>query len=292
MSCVPGRREQDTPALLGTALADRRPSGRWSTAARCTSEGGSPPPGTRQWAVGDAQQKTGLLSSVPPVPVTGLRLGGQAGRFRPAGWQAGFGSPARTVWFQVPATPPKDPRARGRERRGTRSGWSSLLPLPELSPCVGIREQRRSVSVGSRRRAHRTFGSDQFFASRSARPAGRLRATSGSPSGARCRVTGGTGGAPGVLREVLTRRAGRSRSGLDCPNRDPKGRRRASSEPDPAAQRGRILRDEVPPCGTDRQNVAFGLRDGDRTGTAKEKHARKGSATGTEEDPKAEPQER
>jgi hypothetical protein len=226
-SRVPGRCEQETPALLGNALADRRPSGRRSTAARCTFDGGSPPPETRQWVVGDAQQKTGLLSPVPSVPVAGLRLGGQASGFRPAGWQTGFGSPARTVRcqvpsvpatglrlggqasgfrpagrqtgfgspartvrFQVPATPPKGPRVCGRERRGTRSGRSSLLPLPELPPCAGIREQLLSVSVGSRGRARRTFGSDQFFASRPARSAGRLRATSGSPSGARRRETG------------------------------------------------------------------------------------------------------
>jgi hypothetical protein len=168
------------------------PRGRRSTAARCTFEGGSPPTQTRQWAVGDAHQKTVLPSTVPSVPATGLRSGGQASGFRPAGWQTGFGPPARMVRFRVPATPPKGPRAGGRERRGTRSGRSSLLPFQAPPPCVGIRERRRSVSVGSRRRAHRTFGSDQLFASCPARSAGRLRATCGSPSGARCRETGGT----------------------------------------------------------------------------------------------------
>lgn len=157
------------------------PRGRRSTAARCSFEGGSPPPGTRQWAVGDAHKKTDLPSTVPAVPTLGLRSGGQASGFRPAGWQTGFGPPARMARRQVSAFLPKGPRACGQERHGTRSGRSSLRPVQEPLPCVGTREQLCSVSVGSLRRARRTFGSEQLFATRPARirwtPSGNLRVT-------------------------------------------------------------------------------------------------------------------
>jgi hypothetical protein len=160
---------------------------------------------------------------------------------------------------------------------GLRTGAARHQVGSEFAPsppgATAVCRNQRAATVGLGREP--TEGSALFLASGTTQwaPSGNFRVTVGcGPPGNRWH-----GGEFGVLHEVLTRRAGRSRSGLDCPSRDPKGRRRASSEPSPAAQRGRILRDEVPPCGLDRSNVAFGSLDGGRLGKATEEHARKGT---------------
>ena len=229
-------------------------------------------------------------------------------RFRPSR-SPGFGSEARPAGFGPPVGRRASARQPGRCGSRFRPPRPRALGSADGSGAAPGRVGVRSFPSRSYRRVPGSESS--YFRSRSGAERGHTGPSGptsssprarhdpldafGQPPGHRRVPAAGkpvAGWSAGGLHEVLTRRAGRSRSGLDCPSRDPKGRRRASSEPNPTAQRGRILRDEVPPCGFDRQNAAFGLPDSGRSGKAMEKHARKGNAAGPEEDPKAEPQER
>jgi hypothetical protein len=277
MSRVPGRREQDTPALMGNALADRRPSWPPVDSSPVYLRRGLASDGDAPTGCGRRPQEDGaaLDGSIRPGHRASVRRSGQ----RVSARRLADGLRSASQDGAVPGSghPAQGPSGRRTGAARCQVG-SEFAPSPPGSTAV-CRDQR-AATVGLGREP--TEGPPDLRVRPALRlvsgtirwtPSGNLRVTVGrTPPGNRWH-----GGVQGVLHEVLTRRAGRSRSGLDCPSRDPKGRRRASSEPNPAAQRSRILRDEVPPCGHDRSNAAFGPPKGDRSGKATEEHARKGT---------------